>query len=65
MGDCAPNQKSPVMPAAEEHYDLHVWLFKNNPEGIFAPTNPAVQCTGSSYTLDLDSTKMVMSSMKH
>lgn len=55
----------PVMPAEEEHYDLHVWLFKNNPEGMFAPTNPAVKCTGYSYALDLDSTKMVMSSMKH
>jgi hypothetical protein len=24
----------PVMPAEVEHYDLHVWLFKENPEGI-------------------------------
>lgn len=55
----------PVIPAALAHYDLHVWLFKNNPEGIFAPTNPAVKCTGYSYALDLDSTKMVMEGMQH
>jgi hypothetical protein len=53
------------MPAEMAHYDLHVWLFKNNPEGMFAPTNPAVKCTGYSYALDLDSTKMVMEGMKH
>jgi hypothetical protein len=55
----------PVMPAEMAHYDLHVWLYKNNPEGMFAPTNPAVKCTGYSYALDLDSTKMVMEGMKH
>ena len=55
----------PMMPAAMAHYDLHVWLFKDNPEGMFAPTNPAVKCTGYSYALDLDSTKMVMEGMKH
>ena len=55
----------PMMPAAMAHYDLHVWLFKDNPEGMFAPTNPAVKCTGYSYALDLHSTKMVMEGMKH
>lgn len=55
----------PVMPAELAHYDLHVWLFKDNPEGMFAPTNPAVKCTGYSYALDLDSTKMVKEGMKH
>lgn len=33
---------SPVMPP---HYDLHVWLFAKNPNGMFAPFNPAVTCT--------------------
>lgn len=55
----------PVIPAELAHYDLHVWLFKNNPEGVFAPTNPAVKCTGYPYALDLDSTKMVMDGMQH
>jgi hypothetical protein len=27
------------------HYDLHVWLFAENPNGMFAPFNPAVTCT--------------------
>jgi hypothetical protein len=34
---------SPGMPI---HYDLHVWLWKHNPSGMFAPWNPDVSCTG-------------------
>lgn len=26
------------------HYDLHVWVWKDNPAGVFAPFNPAVSC---------------------
>ena len=26
------------------HFDLHVWLWKRNPSGIFASWNPAVVC---------------------
>jgi hypothetical protein len=32
------------------HYDLHVWLFKNKPFGMFAPTKPDVNCKGSSFS---------------
>lgn len=32
---------SPTMPI---HYDLHVWLWKHNPSGLFAPWNPDVTC---------------------
>ena len=28
----------------EPHYDRHVWLYRDNPNGIFAPFNPAVSC---------------------
>ena len=28
-----------------EHYDLHVWLWKKNPNGMFAQFNPTVSCT--------------------
>jgi hypothetical protein len=28
----------------EPHYDRHVWLYRDNPNGIFAPFNPAVTC---------------------
>jgi hypothetical protein len=26
------------------HYDLHVWLWAHNPDGLFAPFNPALSC---------------------
>ncbi|MGE0394619.1 MAG: hypothetical protein AB7P67_13720 [Vicinamibacterales bacterium] len=28
----------------EPHYDRHVWLYRENPNGVFAPFNPAVSC---------------------
>jgi hypothetical protein len=31
-------------PGMPKHYDLHVWLFKHNPAGLFAAFNPSVQC---------------------
>jgi hypothetical protein len=27
-----------------DHYELHVWLWRNNPLGMFAPYNPKVSC---------------------
>jgi hypothetical protein len=30
----------PLLPMELSHYDLHVWLYKPNPLGTFAPTNP-------------------------
>jgi hypothetical protein len=41
----------PLMPEELAHYDLHVWLFKPNPLGIFSPTNPDVTCEGADYPL--------------
>lgn len=32
---------APGMPV---HYDLHVWLWQDNPSGVFAPWNPDVKC---------------------
>jgi hypothetical protein len=32
---------TPTMPI---HYDLHVWLWQDNPSGFFAPWNPSVDC---------------------
>ena len=26
------------------HYDQHVWLYADNPEGLFAMWNPAIEC---------------------
>lgn len=28
----------------EPHYDRHVWLYRDNPEGVFTPFNPKVTC---------------------
>jgi hypothetical protein len=41
----------PLLPMELTHYDLHVWLYKKNPLGIFAPTNPDVKCAGHPYRL--------------
>jgi hypothetical protein len=40
----------PLMPHEMTHYDLHVWLWKTNPAGLFAPTNPDVKCPKGAYT---------------
>ena len=29
----------------EPHYDRHVWLYRKNPNGVFAQFNPAVSCS--------------------
>lgn len=31
-------------PGMPTHYDLHVWTHVANPDGVFAPWNPAVDC---------------------
>jgi hypothetical protein len=31
-------------PVPVDHWSLHVWLYKENPNGIFTPYNPAVSC---------------------
>lgn len=42
----------PIMPASLRHYDLHVWLWKDNPKGLFTSTNAAVKCApGAPYTV--------------
>jgi hypothetical protein len=28
----------------EPHFDRHVWIYRENPAGVFAPFNPAVSC---------------------
>lgn len=40
----------PIMPVELTHYDLHVWLFKDNPDGMFAPANRAVKCADGPYS---------------
>jgi hypothetical protein len=43
----------PIMPAELRHWDLHVWLWKANPAGVFTPTNPAVTCPKSVNTVEM------------
>jgi len=49
----------PLMPAGFHHYDLHVWLWKENPTGVFSPTNPAVKCPATGYSFAETAPKMV------
>ena len=49
----------PLMPDGLHHYDLHVWLWKTNPEGVFSPTNPAVKCPKGAYSFAEEAPKMV------
>ena len=41
----------PIMPHEFNHYDLHVWLWKTNPAGVFSSTNPSVRCADGRYTI--------------
>jgi hypothetical protein len=49
----------PLMPTSLHHYDLHVWLWKDNPAGMFAPTNPSLKCPKGPYTLEEVSPRIV------
>lgn len=43
----------PIMSKDLQHWDLHVWLWKDNPNGVFESTNPSVKCSTSfGYTYD-------------
>ena len=49
----------PLMPTDLSHYDLHAWLFKPNPTGMFSPTNPDVKCGSYSYKMIEEAPKLV------
>lgn len=49
----------PLIPQGFVHYDLHVWLFKDNPLGVFNPVNPDVKCDGYDFSLLEQSTKLM------
>lgn len=42
----------PILPAELHHWDLHVWLWKDNPNGLFHPTNASVTCPPGPYTIE-------------
>jgi hypothetical protein len=49
----------PIMPEMMHHYDLHVWLWKKNPTGMFSPTNPTVKCPKPGYSLSEQAPRLV------
>ena len=49
----------PIIPKEFAHYDLHAWLFKENPLGLFAATNPEVKCEGYAFALAEHPTKLL------
>jgi len=49
----------PLQPKGFHHYDLHVWLWKDNPAGMFSATNPAVKCPAGSYSFTEHAPKLV------
>ena len=49
----------PLIPKEFVHYDFHAWLFKDNPLGMFAPTNPNMSCDGFDFAL-LEKPTMMM-----
>jgi hypothetical protein len=36
-------------PGMPIHYDLHVWLYRHNPAGLFAMWNPRVHCPDATH----------------
>ena len=40
----------PLLPIGLHHYDLHAWIFRDNPEGMFHPVNPDVKCPEGPFT---------------
>jgi len=54
----------PLLPQNLHHYDLHVWLWKQNPAGLFSPTNPLVKCSGYSYTI-VEEAPQIVTHPKH
>jgi hypothetical protein len=39
-----PNTATDEAHMFEPHFDRHVWIYRDNPNGVFAPFNPAVTC---------------------
>lgn len=49
----------PLMPEGLHHYDLHVWLWRENTAGVFSPTNANVKCPATGYSFAESAPKMV------
>ena len=49
----------PLLPKELVHYDLHLWLFKDNPLGLFHHSNPDVDCSNSPFAIKEEPTRIV------
>lgn len=49
---------APILPAELSHWDLHVWLWKDNPNGLMHSTNSTVKCPDGPYTFHEAAVKM-------
>ena len=49
----------PVLPVELHHWDLHVWLWKDNPNGLMHSTNSTIKCPDGPYTFHETATRMV------
>jgi len=49
----------PLIPKEFIHWDLHAWIFKDNPLGMFEATNPKVNCKGYAHELLEKPTRMM------
>lgn len=47
------------MPTGLHHSDLHVWLWKANPNGMMHPTNLNAHCPPGPYTFHEEGPKKV------
>jgi hypothetical protein len=50
---------APILPVELHHWDLHVWLWKANPNGLMHSTNATVKCPDGPYTFHETATRMV------
>ena len=50
---------APILPVELHHWDLHVWLWKDNPNGLMHSTNSTVKCPTNPYSFHMGATKMV------
>ena len=50
---------APVLPVELHHWDLHVWLWKDNPNGLMHPTNSTIKCPDGPYAFHEMATRMV------
>ncbi|HEX9707342.1 MAG TPA: hypothetical protein VGA24_06845 [Steroidobacteraceae bacterium] len=37
---------TPALAEVSAFYEIHVWAWRNNPDGTFADWNPRVSCAG-------------------